>query len=316
MNKNLILGGAGFIGGNLARALAARGEPPRIFTRPSSAISKMEDILDHIDIVYGDFMDDVALRKATKGIDTVFHLISTTFPSMTIESSVYDVLSNLLPTIRLVEICIENGVKKIVYASSGGTVYGEPKINPIPEDHPLMPESAYGQSKLTIENYLNFYARSTKLDINVLRISNPFGPGQNSWRVQGIVGVAMGCAYQERVLKIFGKGEAVRDYIYVDDVIDAMLLAAENPGSSIVNISSGIGHSVMEIVHAVEELSGRTIQKEFVPARPGDVKVNILDNKRAYDIYGWTPKVGFKDGLYSTRNQMLNKMIRAEVCSK
>ncbi|HHT9138682.1 MAG TPA: NAD-dependent epimerase/dehydratase family protein, partial [Candidatus Wunengus sp. YC60] len=98
MVKILILGGAGFIGSNLARALVDRGDRPRIFTRPSFDISNLEDILDHVDLVYGDFMDDVAVRNATKGVDIVFHLISTTFPSMTIETSVYDLLSNLLPT--------------------------------------------------------------------------------------------------------------------------------------------------------------------------------------------------------------------------
>jgi len=93
-----------------------RGDHPIIFTRPSFDVSNIEDILDRVDLVYGDFMDDVAVRNATKGVDVVFHLISTTFPSMTIERSVYDLLSNLLPTIRLVEICLSNGIKKIVYA--------------------------------------------------------------------------------------------------------------------------------------------------------------------------------------------------------
>lgn len=308
MGKTLILGGAGFLGGNLARALVNRGETPRVFARPSFSVSNIEDILDRIELVRGDFMDDVAIRKATKGIDRVFHLISTTFPSMTIESSVYDVMSNLLPTIRLVEICLANGVKKIVYGSSGGTVYGEPKVTPTPENHPLMPTSAYGQSKLTIENYLNFYARSTDIDVNILRISNPYGPGQNQLRVQGIVAVAMGCAYHNRVLKLYGKGEAVRDYLYIDDVIEALLLAAETSGSSVVNISSGIGHSVMEIVETIEKISGRTIQKEFIPDRPGDVKVNILDNQRAFEIYGWKPKVEFKDGLYRTWEWITKKV--------
>ncbi len=308
MTKYLILGGAGFIGSNLARSLVARGGSPRILNRPSFSISNIEDILDQSEVIYGDIMDDVLLRKATKDVDVVFHLISTTFPSMTIESSVYDVLSNLLPTIRLVESCLANGVKKIVYASSGGTIYGEPQTIPITEDHPLTPKSAYGQSKLTIENYLNFYARSTPLDINVLRISNPFGPGQNLLGVQGIVAVAMGCAYYDRVLKLYGEGKAVRDYIYIENVIEAMLLAADKPGSSIANISSSQGYSVMDVVRATEEVSGKTIRKEFIPDRPGDVKVNILSNKRAYEIYDWVPKVQLEEGLFRTWRYIENKL--------
>ncbi len=310
MSKSLILGGAGFIGSNLTRRLVEKGDRPRIFTRPSFDISNIEDILDKLDLVYGDFMDDVALRKATEGIDTVFHLISTTFPSMTIESSVYDLLSNLLPTIRLVEICIANGVKKIVYASSGGTIYGESKAVPIQENQPLMPKSAYGQSKLTIENYLNFYARSTPLEVDILRISNPYGPGQNPFGVQGIVAVAMRCAYLDHILKLYGKGETVRDYLYIDDVINAMLLSSEKPGSHIVNISSDEGHNVIDIVRMIEEISGRVIRKEFIPARVGDVLVNILSNKRAHEVYGWRPEVTMQAGLSKTWD-WLNHRLRS-----
>ena len=300
MTINLILGGAGFIGSNLARRLVAQGEVVKILTRPSFSVSNIKSILDQVEVIYRDLMDDVALRNATQGVDTVYHLISTTFPSMTIESSFYDVLSNLLPTIRLIEICRANGVKKIIYASSGGTVYGDPKTIPIPEDHPLVQKSAYGQSKLTIESYLNFYARSTGLDIDILRVANPFGPGQKLLGVQGLVAVAMGCAYYGRSIKLYGEGKAVRDYIYIDDVIDAILLAADSPGSSVVNISSAIGHSVMEIVQTIEEISGRAVAKEFIPDRPGDVQINILDNQKAFQLYGWAPKTAFKDGLAKT----------------
>lgn len=310
MANYLILGGAGFIGGNLARALVARGERPRILTRSSSSLSNLEDILDSIEIVYGDFMDDVALRKTLREIDVVFHLISTTFPNTTIESSVYDVFSNLIPTIRLIELCIISGIKKVVYASSGGTIYGNPQKIPITEDHPLKPKSIYGQSKLTIENYLNFYARSTELDVNVLRISNPFGPGQKLLGVQGIIAVAMGCLYYGRSLKIYDGGEPVRDYIYISDVIDALIVASQKSGSSIVNISSGIGRSVIQVIRAIEEVSGQEIKKEFVAPRPGDVKVNILSNKLAYQIYDWYPKVEFKKGVSNTWQQIVSNFQR------
>lgn len=308
MAKNLVLGGAGFIGGNLARALVARGEYTRILTRSSSSVSNIKDILDKVDILYRDFMDDVSLRQALKDIDVVFHLISTTFPSMTTESIVYDVFSNLLPTIRLVELCLDQGVKKIVYASSGGTIYGEPQNIPISEEHPLQPISAYGQSKLTIENYLNFYAKTTPIDVNVLRISNPFGFGQKLLGVQGIIAVAMGCAYYNRTLDIYGKGEAIRDYIYIDDVIQALLMAAKQSGSSVVNISSGKGHSVMDIVQIVEDVSKRSIQKNFIQNRSTDVNVNILDNRKAYEMYGWRPSMDLKKGCQMTWDLIKTKL--------
>ena len=300
MTNFLILGGGGFIGGNLARGLVAKGHRPRIFTRSSSSLSKITDILDDVEIVYGDFMDDVAVLRAMEDIEVVFHLISTTFPNTTTHSGVYDVFSNLIPTIRLIEICLANQVKKVVYASSGGTIYGEPQQIPIPETHILQPTSIYGQSKLTIENYLNFYTRSTPLEVNVLRISNPFGPGQKLLGVQGIISVAMGCIYYDRAIKIYGQGETIRDYIYIDDVIKALILAAEKSGSSIVNISSGVGKSVSEIIEAVEEVTGQSIRREFIPPRPGDVKINILANDLAKQVYGWQPEVEFSEGLLKT----------------
>jgi UDP-glucose 4-epimerase len=308
MAKKLILGGAGFLGSNLARALVAKGEHPRIFTRRGFRSSHIEDIHENVEMVYGDFMDEVALRKAISGVDTIFHLISTTSSNMTTESAVYDLLSNLLPTIKLLEISIANGVKKIVFASSGGTIYGEPREIPITEQHSRMPKSAYGQSKLTIENYLSFYSRTTDLDVDILRVSNPYGPGQNPLGAQGIIAVAMGCAQDKRTLKLFGQGEAVRDYILIDDVVRAMILAAEKPGSHITNISSGIGYSVMEIVEAIEKVTGQKIEKQFISPRAGDVLTNILANNRAYEIYGWKPKINLPDGLAITWEWM-NKNI-------
>jgi len=297
MKKVLVLGGAGFIGGNLARSLVKQGLTPKIYTRPTISLSRIEDISHQLDIVYGDFLDDVALARALQGIDTVFHLISTTFPSQTQKSGVYDLLSNLLPTIRLVELCVEAGVKKVVYASSGGTVYGEPQFIPITEEHPCIPKSAYGQSKLTIENYLNFYERTTSISFNILRISNPYGPGQHSWRVQGVIAVAIGCLLNQRKLKIYGNGDTVRDYIYIDDVIQAMLHVASSPNSSIINISSGKGYSVMDIVHKIETLASQAINKQFIAERPGDVMVNILSNQKAFDLYGWKPSISLDNGL-------------------
>lgn len=300
MKKCLILGGAGFIGSNLARTLVLEGERPRIFTRPSYTLANIEDIRAEVEVIHGDFMDDVVLRSAVQGMETVYHLVSTTFPSMTIESSVYDVLSNLLPTIRLLEICATSGVKKVVYASSGGTIYGEPRETPITEDHPLVPTSAYGQSKLTIENYLGFYARTASLDVDILRISNPYGPYQNPFGIQGIVAVAMGCAHSGRTLRLYGRGETVRDYIYIQDVVDAMLRAGKKPGSHVTNISTGLGFSVIQIVEAVEKATGTSIDKQFIPAREGDVSVNILSNRRAQELYGWSPRIHLEDGLKRT----------------
>jgi UDP-glucose 4-epimerase len=298
-NRVLVLGGAGFIGSTLVRALVERGVTPRVLTRPSRSGANLRSVLGAVDLVHGDFMDDAVLRVAMRGVDTVFHLITTTFPNMVIESSNYDLLSNLLPTIRMLEIARETGVRRVVYASSGGTVYGEPQQLPITEAHPLAPKSAYGQSKLTIENYLGFYARTTSLQVSVLRLSNPFGPSQNPYGAQGVIAVALGCARDRRPLRVFGEGQAVRDYIYVDDVVDAMLLAAD-ARPDIFNVSSGIGRSVNDVIAAVERASGRRIEREVVPQRLGDVSINVLDSSRVRERLGWRPRVDFDEGMLRT----------------
>lgn len=295
----LVLGGAGFIGSTLVRALVQQGHSPRILSRPSRSGANLRPVLANVELMHGDFMDDAVLRAAMKGVDTVYHLITTTFPNMVLESSNYDLLSNLLPTIRMLEIARETGVRRIVYASSGGTVYGEPQRLPINESHPLAPKSAYGQSKLTIENYLNFYARTTPLEVSVLRLSNPFGPSQNPYGAQGIVAVALGCARDRRPLRVFGDGCAVRDYIYVDDVVSAMLLAADAQ-PDVFNVSSGVGRSVNDVIAAVEKASGQRIEREVIPQRSGDVSINVLDSSRARERLGWQPRVDFEDGIVRT----------------
>lgn len=306
----LVLGGAGFIGSNLVHALVAQGHRPRVLARPSRSSANLRQVLDRIDLIHGDFMDDAVVRVALKGVHTVFHLITTTFPNMVIESSNYDLLSNLLPTIRMLELARESGVQRIVYASSGGTIYGEPQTVPITESHPLAPKSAYGQSKLTIENYLSFYARTTPLEVSILRVSNPFGPGQNVYGSQGLVAVAMGCALDGRALRVFGQGDSVRDYIYIDDVIEAMLRATAAP-PNVLNISSGSGRSVNEVIAAVEAACGHPIERLSMPERSGDVKVSILDNTLARQSLNWVPKVNFEEGVAQSWNA-LSRVLRRQ----
>lgn len=306
----LVLGGAGFIGSGMVGALVAQGHRPRVLVRPSRSSINLRQLLDRIELIQGDFMDDAVLRVALRGVRTVFHLITTTFPNMVIESSNYDLLSNLLPTIRMLEIAREAGVRRIVYASSGGTVYGEPQQIPIPESHPLEPKSAYGQSKLTIENYMSFYARTTALEVSILRLSNPYGPRQNIYGAQGLLAVAMGCVLDRRPLRVFGAGHTVRDYIYIDDVVDAILRATAAP-AGVFNISSGQGRTVNEVIAAVEAASGQRLARQPLPDRPGDVSVSILDNQRARRLLSWQPSVMFEDGVQRSW-QALSTMLRRD----
>lgn len=299
-SKTLVLGASGFLGLNLIRSLIDKGEYPRILVRPGYSFSRLQSMSSHFELRVGDFQDDFVLEQSLEGIETVYHLVTTTFPSTALHSSYYDVSTNLLPTIRLIEASLKHSVSRIVYASSGGTIYGEPLQTPIHEDHPLHPVSAYGQSKYMVESYLNFYARTSKLKVNVLRISNPYGEEQKPFGFQGIVAAAMNAAHTGEKISIIGDGSAVRDYLYIQDVIQALQIAGNSDSSWVLNISSGIGRSTNEIIATIEKISGKKILREMKPARVGDVQTNILDNRKALEKIGWQPLIGLEEGLRRT----------------
>lgn len=302
MNKDkiLIIGGAGFIGGNLSLRLLEAGFDLRILTRSGRSIRNISNYREQVELIFGDFMDDYALRSAIKGVDKVVHLVSTTFPGTSLDSGVYDISSNLIPTLKLLEICKELDVKNIIYASSGGTIYGEPEYNPIDEQHPLNPKSMYGHSKKVIESYMTFFANNFGMNIQVLRISNPFGPFQNIFGVQGLIAVAFGCLIENRTFIIYGKGDLVRDYIYIEDVISAFVKALDAKNSQVVNISRSFGSSIVEVLDIIERVTKRKLNKKFVEERRGDVRVNILDNTKAKKMYDWSPEYTFEQGISET----------------
>jgi UDP-glucose 4-epimerase len=306
--KILILGGSGFIGANLTIRLVQEGYQVAVFTRAGRAVKNISSVLPQVELIYGDYMDEVALRKAMLGVDCVIHLISTTFPGTSIDSGSYDVFSNLIPTIKVLENCVQNNIKKLIYASSGGTVYGEPIGKAIAEDHILDPKSMYGLSKKTIEGYLSFFAKNYDIDIQILRLSNPFGPLQNPYGAQGLIGLAFRSALDGSTFKVFGEGDTIRDYIYIDDVVDAFLCALKTTGSDVVNISTGNGKTVMDILVSIENISKRTIRKEFIQQRRGDVSINILDNNKAFLKYKWQPKIPLDEGLSKTWEWILKEI--------
>jgi UDP-glucose 4-epimerase len=298
--RALVLGGGGFIGSHLVSALLAQGAQVRVLERPYR--TRMPSIPNHPALEWqeGDFGNMQDIHRALEDVDTVFHLVSTTQPQSSNDDPSFDVESNLVATLRLLDQL--RGTKTLlIFASSGGTVYGRPQHTPIPETHPTEPTCSYGIVKLAIEKYLALYHLLHGLDYRVLRVANPYGPGQESNRAQGVVGTFLSRVVHDEPIEVWGDGSVVRDYLYISDTISALLQAAGYQGAErIFNIGSGGGHSVREIIAAVEQVTGKKAQASYTAARKFDVPVSVLDIARAKNELGWQPKISLNEGLRLT----------------
>jgi UDP-glucose 4-epimerase len=295
----LVLGGGGFLGLNLCNALAGQGAIVQAFGRSAT----YPEALDHRVIwTAGMFGDGVALAKAVEGQEVIFHLISGSVPESSNREPAADLEANALATLHLLEICRSGGVKKVIFTSSGGTVYGIPTALPISENAATDPISAYGISKLAVEKYLALYRHLYNLDYHVLRIANPYGVYQSAVKKQGVVSALISRAMKGEPVEIWGTGEVTRDFIYVDDVVSALLEAYFYEGPHrIMNVGCGVGLSINQIVDDIESVLGRgALTKVYRPGRRADVPVNILDISLITRETRWRPHVGWLAGLQKT----------------
>ncbi|MCU0119171.1 NAD-dependent epimerase/dehydratase family protein [Pseudomonas sp. B2M1-30] len=297
--QSLVLGGRGFIGTHLIDALLDQGHAVRCFDRPNVVeLGESHAKNPHFELYEGDFTSEADISEALQGCDICYHLVSTTLPKSSNADPVFDVESNLVGTIRLLNLALEAGIKKVIFVSSGGTVYGDPVELPIPETHPTDPACSYGIAKLAIEKYLALFHRLHGLDYTVLRLANPFGEGQRTHASQGAVAVFLGKVLRNESIEIWGDGSVVRDYIHVDDVIQALLASLEpSQDEHVFNIGSGQGHSLNDLLDAIEKITGRTTNRQYLPARGFDVPVSVLSIERAKRALGWAPAVSFEQGL-------------------
>jgi UDP-glucose 4-epimerase len=295
----LVLGAAGFLGSHLVDALVHQGSTVRVFDRSRHWAHFNE--LPGVEIFEGDFGNRADITAALDGCDTVFHLVGTTLPKASNDDPVHDLESNLLTTVQFLEVARRSRVKKIVFASSGGTVYGVPTTLPIPEHHATRPLCSYGIHKLAIEQYLHLHHTLYGLDYCVLRLANPFGERQRPDASQGAVSVFLDKALRGEEIVVWGDGSAVRDYVYVGDVAQAFCQAARYTGTPrIFNVGAGQGVSVNELISVIEAAVGQQVQRQYLPSRPFDVPVNVLDISLAAAHLGWQPRCSFREGLRRT----------------
>ena len=221
--KCLILGGGGFLGSHLCDALLLKGYAVRIFDRPNLKRYRVFSADEDIEWVEGDFANQEDIAQAVPGCDIVYHLVSTTLPKSSNDNPVYDIETNVVSSLHLLKLARKKNVRKIIFISSGGTVYGIPNETPIKETHPTEPVCSYGISKLSIEKYLQLYHSLYGLDYCILRLANPYGERQRPTGAQGAIGVFIHKALNNEPIEIWGDGSVVRDYIYVSDVVEAFV---------------------------------------------------------------------------------------------
>lgn len=295
--KALVLGGNGFIGSHVVDALLKAGHKVRVFDRGAGLY---RNTIPTVDYRIGSFSDVPALAEALEGVDAVFHLISTTVPSTSNLDPVGDVEGNLIGTVRLLQLMVQKGIRRIVYLSSGGTVYGVPEILPIPESHSLRPICSYGVVKVAVENYLFMYQSLHGIQPVVLRASNPYGERQTHAGVQGVIGTFLAKVLSGEKIEIWGDGSIVRDFVHVKDLAALCVDAGDNLYTGILNAGSGVGHSINDIINVISLVVGAEVSHEFKQGRAYDVPRVVLDITKVKNELGWHPKINLQDGLFDT----------------
>jgi UDP-glucose 4-epimerase len=293
--KVLILGGSGFLGSYVVDEFIAAGCDVVSLDRYQERFRPLPGKAEYCQADFGNrgVLDDV-LRS---GVDVVVHLVSSTIPQSSNEDPIFDVQSNLVESIALLQMCVTHKVGKVIYASSGGTVYGVPQAAQISEEHPTQPLCSYGVVKLAIEQYLQLFYRLHGLKYHVLRLSNPYGARQDPRNKQGAASVFMHQILKGQDIKLWGDGSVVRDFIHAADFARACLSAANSNEIGVVNIGSGEGVSIKALLSAIEVALGLQAKVAWLPARNFDVSRVVLDCSMAKTQLAWQPKIELSQGL-------------------
>lgn len=291
--KILVLGGHGFIGSHIVDALISAGHEVAVYARSAPAQSWLARWIE------GDFLNKEKLKSALSGMDAVVHSITTTKPATSADDPVFDVQTNLVGTLTLMQLMEEKKVKRLVYLSSGGTVYGDQAVSPIKEGAALMPISNYGATKASVEHFINVANFKGKVSAAILRVSNPYGEGQVHTGGQGLIAAVLNNVMTGMPTCIFGDGSSIRDYLYVKDLARLVSLVVSGSATGVFNAGSGQGASIMDVMHIIEDVTGKAITKEWHESRAFDVKEVVLDCAKTQDFFNWIPMVGLREGISS-----------------
>jgi len=296
--KILVTGGAGFIGSHTVDALVATGEHQVSIIDDLSA-GKRHQVNPGARFHQTDLRDADAVRRviAEETPETIVHLAAQMDVRRSVADPSFDAQVNIVGFLNLMEAARLQGLRRVIFSSTGGAIYGEQEKFPAPEDHPLHPVSPYGVAKLATENYLFFYKVQYGIEYTALRYGNVYGPRQDPHGEAGVVAIFCGRMLERKPCTIFGDGKQTRDYVFVGDVARANLAASKKSVSGAVNIGTGIETSVNDLYHTLGTVADVTTGPEYAPARPGEQSRSVISPARAGAELDWRPEVGLARGL-------------------
>ncbi|WP_114008025.1 NAD-dependent epimerase/dehydratase family protein [Cohaesibacter intestini] len=295
--KILIAGGSGFIGSHIVDDLSAKGHDLHVISRRETSKDSLSPRVHHHQ---GSLGDKALLVELLPEIDAVIHTASSTVPSTSNENPVGDVEDNLISCLTLLEAMRSAECKKLLFLSSGGTVYGIPEQLPVPETHPLRPICSYGVVKVAIENYLFLEQKLHGLQPVVIRPSNPYGPRQSKAGLQGVITAFLRNILAGKPIEIWGDGSVVRDYLYIDDLVALCEKAITSSETGIFNAGFGRGHSLLELITEIEAVHGQSIDPIFKDSRNFDIPRSVLDIAKTQKTFDWSPQTELRRGIEQT----------------
>ena len=305
--KILVTGGAGFIASQIADAYIAEGHKVFILDDLSTGFEK--NVNTKAVFIKKDIIDPSLSKLFEKEkFDVVNHHAAQMDVRKSVADPSFDAATNILGTINLLQNCVKTDVKKFMFASTGGAVYGEQTYFPADENHSTSPLSPYGVSKLTVEKYLFFYYVQHKLKYTILRYANIYGPRQNAMGEAGVVAI-----FSTKLLKgeqpvINGNGEQTRDYVFVGDVVKANLLTLNENSCNTYNIGTGIETNVNDLYKTLNKIIGNGQQEKHGPAAPGEQMRSVITSDKIFNKFNWRPTTNINDGLIQTVNYFRNEL--------
>jgi UDP-glucose 4-epimerase len=307
MSKCLVLGANGFIGSHLVDALVAGGHTVRAFDRFHNDETNFFSS-KKVEIVAGDFLNRDGLSKSLEGIDYVFHFISTTTPITSENDPLVDIETNIRMSVQLFEECVSAGVKKVIFASTGGAIYGDNSSEHVTEDVLPLPVSPYAIGKLSIEHYLRYFAKKRGLDSVIFRISNPYGERQSLNAKQGVIPIFLQHIYRDEPITVLGDGSMIRDYIYVKDVAQLIVSSFASATQPVYNLGSGQGVSVNELVTTIQKIVPHNLQVEHKENLTTFVDKIVLDTTRFTTEFGNIKALSLEEGIRNTWQYVIDAL--------